>query len=188
MGLIRVDGRRRGDRERPRDAPVGDRLEAGVDRAELGQERRGTARGVWRAGRAPGPPGRGGWRWRSPRLAQVGVLLGQAAEVDLQGAEVGHGGQGQGGLEPRLGRLGRGEQAGDRLAVFQGGRGRDRAVPDLDVGIGQQPANRPGHLAPGPSRDGPLAIATRASHGGGPHGRAPDSSASRAAASRPQRP
>ena len=69
-------------------------------------------------------------------LAQVGVLVGQAAKVDLQGADVGQRGQGQCRLEARLGRLGRRDQRGDRLAIAEcAGRG-DRAVADLDRRVG----------------------------------------------------
>ena len=67
----------------------------------------------------------------------------------MQRAEIRQGGEGQGGFESGFGGVGRGEQRGDCLAVLQLGRGGDRAVPDRDVGVREQPAHGPAHLGAG---------------------------------------
>ena len=80
------------------------------------------------------------------------VLVGQAAEIDLQRADVGHRGERHPGLEPRVGRLGRGQERGDRLAILERRDGRDRAVPHRHVRVRQQRTDRPADIGTGAVR------------------------------------
>ena len=149
MGFSRRDRRIRGDRERSDDPPGGDRRQPGVDGAQLGQERRrqlvAARELVEHRGRLVADVGdRGG---RGP--AQVGVLVGQAAEVDLQGAEVGQRGQGRPASNRESADSAAASSAGIASRSSQRRRGGDRAVPDRDVRVGQQRADGPADLGTG---------------------------------------
>ena len=125
-----------GDRERPTTCHDGDRRERrrrwSAARASATAAARCARELVEHRGRLVAEVGD---RAR-PRRCAVGVLVGQAAKVDLQGAEVRQRRQGQSRLEPRVGRLGRGDQA-------RGSPARSRAPPRRQSrGCGPRPPGR----------------------------------------------
>ncbi len=63
-------------------------------------------------------------------------LVGEAAEVDLEGLDVGDVGEGEGGLEAGVVLVGEFDQRGDGLSVVEGGLGLDDGLADGEVGVG----------------------------------------------------
>ena len=119
------------------DAPLVDGLEGGVDFLQLSDDGGGElvsggelvedGGGVF----ADFTEGSGGG------LTEFLGPVGEAAEVDLEGLDVGDVGEGEGGLVAGFFLLGEVDEGGDGFAVAEGGLGLDHGLADGEVGVGE---------------------------------------------------